>query len=99
MKRLEDKIALVTGASKGIGKAIALAFGREGAKVVVTARTTAALEALEAELRQIGVAALTVTADLAFEADIQRIVTETLARFGRIDILVNNAAIIHPPLD
>jgi 3-oxoacyl-[acyl-carrier protein] reductase len=99
MKRLEDKIALVTGASKGIGKAIALAFGQEGANVVVTARTTAALEALEAELQQMGVEALTVTADLALEADIQRIATETLARFGRIDILVNNAAIIHPPLD
>jgi 3-oxoacyl-[acyl-carrier protein] reductase len=99
MKKLENKVALVTGASKGIGKAIALAFGREGAHVVVTARNTAALAALVEQAQELGVEALAVTADLGLEADIQRLVVETLARFGRVDILVNNAAIIHPPLD
>lgn len=99
MKKLENKVAIVTGASKGIGKAIALAFGREGARVVVTARTTAAIEVVEEEIRQIGSEALAVTADLELETDIERITVETLARFGRVDILVNNAAIIHPPIN
>lgn len=99
MQRLTNKIAIVTGASRGIGKAIALAFGREGAKVIVTARTTKALEALTDQLSQTGVEVMAVTADLAVETDLQRIVEETLGRFGHIDILVNNAAIIHPSMD
>jgi 3-oxoacyl-[acyl-carrier protein] reductase len=99
MKRLEHKVAIVTGASKGIGKAIALAFGREGAHMVVTARSTAALVALAEQVRKMGVKTLAVTADMALETDIQQLVAEALAHFGRVDILVNNAAIIHPPLD
>lgn len=99
MKRLENKVAVITGASQGIGRAIALAYGREGARVVATARTTTAIEAVAAQCRQLSGAALAITADLAVESDIQRIVDQTLAAFGRIDILVNNAAIIHPPLD
>ena len=99
MKKLKNRTAIITGASKGIGKAMALAFGREGAQVVVTARATAALEALVDQIRAIGSVALVVTADLAQEADVERIAAEALAHFGRIDILVNNAAIIHPPID
>jgi len=99
MGQLDQKVALVTGASKGIGKAIALAFGREGAHVAVTARTTAIIEALADQIRAMGSEALAVTADLGLETETQRIVDETLARFGRIDILINNAAIIHPRLD
>lgn len=100
MKKLENRIAIVTGASKGIGKAIALAFGREGANVVTTARTTEAIEAVGDQLlQQTDLETLAVTADLGLEGDIQRIATETLARFGRVDILVNNAGIIHPRID
>ena len=99
MQRLANKIALVTGASKGIGKAIAVAFGREGANVVVTARTRSVLQALAQQLTHMGVESLAVPADLAVASDIQRIAEEALARFGRIDILVNNAAIIHPSTD
>lgn len=99
MGLLDNQVAIVTGASKGIGRAIALAFGREGARVVVTARTTTELEQLAAQLRQGGAEALVVTADLANDQDLARIVAETRATFGRIDILVNNAALIHPPLD
>ena len=73
MKPLKNKIAIVTGASQGIGKAMALAFGGEGARVVVTARTTEALEAVVDQIRAAGSDALTVTADLAVETDIQRI--------------------------
>jgi NAD(P)-dependent dehydrogenase (short-subunit alcohol dehydrogenase family) len=99
MQKLGDKVALVTGASQGIGRAIALAFGREGAKVVVTARTTGALEALVTQISDMGVEALAVTADLSLETDIQRLSDEALSHFGRIDLLVNNAALIHPPLE
>lgn len=98
MGRLEKKVAVVTGASRGIGKAIALAFGREGANVVVTARTKEALEALVNQLKYQG-EALAVVADLSKEADILRIAEETVHHFGRIDILVNNAAIIHPRIN
>ena len=99
MTKLKHKTAIVTGASRGIGKAIALAFGKQGANVVVTARTTQAINSVVDELQQMGVGALAVTADLAIEADIQRVAADTLARFGRIDLLVNNAAIIHPRID
>ena len=99
MRKLENRIAIVTGASKGIGRATALAFGREGANVVATARTTEAIEAVVDQIRRIGPEALAVTADLGVETDIGRIADETLTRFGRVDILVNNAAIIHPLID
>lgn len=99
MSESENRVAIITGASKGIGKAIALAFGEAGMKVVATARTTAEIEAVAEQVNQAGSEALALTADLSLEADIQRIVGETLAHFGRIDILVNNAAIIHPHID
>lgn len=99
MDTLRQKTAIVTGASRGIGKAMALAFGQKGVQVVVTARTTSVLEAVAEEIRQTGSDVLAVTADLAVEADIERIAEAALTSFGRIDILVNNAAIIHPPID
>jgi 3-oxoacyl-[acyl-carrier protein] reductase len=99
MKRLANRIAMVTGASRGIGKAIALALGREGAHVVATARTAEAIKAVVEELKQMGSDALAVVADLGVERDIQHLVEETLKKFDRMDILVNNAAIIHPPID
>ena len=99
MKRLEDRVAVITGSSRGIGHSIALAFGREGAKIVTTARTKEALDALTARLKHMGSEAIAVAADLGFENDIQRIVDEAIGRFGHIDILVNNAAIIHQRVD
>jgi NAD(P)-dependent dehydrogenase (short-subunit alcohol dehydrogenase family) len=99
MGKLENRTAIVTGASRGIGKAMALAFGREGANVVAIARTTESIEAVAEEIRGMGMRALEVTADLSVETDIERIAHETRSRFGRIDILVNNAAIIHPRID
>lgn len=94
--KLSGHTAIVTGASKGIGRAIALALGREGANIVATARSTEAIEAVAEQVRQFGPEALAVTADLGSESDIARIVKETSARFGHADILVNNAAMIHP---
>ncbi len=99
MSTLAGKVALVTGASRGIGSAIAVAFAAEGADVVVTARTTAALESLGEEIAAQGREALPISADLASAGAVERIVGESLARFGRIDILVNNAALIHERLD
>ncbi len=99
MTELQGRTAIVSGASRGIGKAIALAFAAEGANVVVTARSTDQLDALADEIRRANAAALAVSADLVVEADIQRIAEAALASFGRIDILVNNAGIIHPRVD
>ena len=99
MGELEGRTAIITGASRGIGKGVALKFGQLGANVVATGRNTEALDNLVAELGRSGTQALAVTADLAVEDDVQRIASEALAKFGRIDVLVNNAGIIHPEID
>jgi NAD(P)-dependent dehydrogenase (short-subunit alcohol dehydrogenase family) len=86
--KLEDKVAIVTGGGRGIGRAIALAFAREGARVVVTAaRERREIEAVAAEIG--GTAVL---ANVSNQDSVQRLVDAVLADFGRIDILVNNAA-------
>ncbi len=99
MADLQGKVALITGASRGIGRAIALAYAGAGVSVAVTARSVEQLDALVAEIEAVGGTALAIPADLAVEADIQRIADTTVLRFGHIDILVNNAAIIHPRID
>ncbi len=98
MGEFEGKTAIITGASRGIGRGIATHLGSLGANIVATARNTAALDSLVAELSNSGTRALAITADLSSEEDIQRIASEALAEFGKIDILVNNGAIIHPRL-
>jgi len=99
MEKLKGQTAIVTGASRGIGKAIAVMFASEGANVVVTARTEYAIDDLAGRIVQSGGSALAVTADLSIDSDLQRIADETLANYGRIDILVNNAGIIHPRIN
>ncbi len=88
---LANKAAIVTGGSRGIGRAIALALADEGCRVAVCARGEEALRQVEAELRARGVDALAVVADVTHADDVERVVAETVARFGRLDILVNNA--------
>jgi NADP-dependent 3-hydroxy acid dehydrogenase YdfG len=93
--RLKDRIALVTGASSGIGEATALALAEQGAKVAIAARRKQRLEQLAAKLAGLGAQPLLLVADLAAEAEAQRIVRETEAHYGRLDILINNAGVMY----
>ena len=95
MGRLDGRVALVTGASRGFGRAIALAFGHEGADVVVNyhASATGAAE-VAAALEKLGRQALVVKADVGSEGEVGELVAAARARFGRLDILVNNAGIM-----
>ena len=89
--QLKDKVALVTAASKGLGKAAALEFAREGAKVVICARSNTLEDAAEEILQETGGDVLAVHADVTKQADIDHLVTATLEKYGRIDILILNA--------
>jgi NAD(P)-dependent dehydrogenase (short-subunit alcohol dehydrogenase family) len=91
--RLAGKAAVVTGSTRGIGRAIALAFAREGADVVVNGRDQAAAEAVCAELRGLGARAVAQAADVGRVADARRLVAAAVDGFGRLDVLVNNAGL------
>lgn len=93
MKRLHSKVALVTGASKGIGFAIAREFAEEGCGVMLCARTESALRDAAKTLRRLGAPIAFRAADVSVPADVKGLVKSTLKEFGRIDILVNNAGI------
>lgn len=90
---LTDKIALVTGAGRGIGRAISLALGGAGAHVVVAARTQAEIEAVAQEIEQAGGTASPWPVDLSSEAEITALFDFIRQQFGRLDVLVNNAGI------
>jgi NAD(P)-dependent dehydrogenase (short-subunit alcohol dehydrogenase family) len=88
---MSKSVVLITGALTGIGRATALAFAHEGADVVVSGRRDDAGEALVSELRGLGAEAEFIRADVRHEGDVQNLVDKTVARFGRLDIAVNNA--------
>jgi NAD(P)-dependent dehydrogenase (short-subunit alcohol dehydrogenase family) len=90
-KRLQGRVGLVTGAGRGIGRAIALEFAREGANVAVSSRTTSELDSVVKEIRGLGSDGYAVAADMMDRAAIKKLVAEVVERFGRLDILVNNA--------
>jgi 3-oxoacyl-[acyl-carrier protein] reductase len=95
--RLEGKVAIVTGASRGIGRAIALAFAREGAGLVVNYfRSESEAEEVLAAVEEMGQRAIAVRADVSQEEEVGEMVSQAADRFGRIDILVNNAGIVLP---
>lgn len=93
MQRLKGKVAIVTGSSSGIGKAIAIRFGQEGARVVVAARRLQLCEQTVSQITREGGEAWAIQTDIADERQVQRLMTDTVAHYGRIDILVNNAGI------
>jgi len=91
MKTLENKTALITGGGQGVGQGIALALAKEGCNVVVTGRTLEKCESSAKLLKERGVKALALKCDVKSDADLQSIVDGTIAEFGGLDILVNNA--------
>lgn len=90
-KPLADRVALVTGASRGIGQAIAVRLARAGATLVLAARTAPALAEVEETIRTMGTEALAVPVDLTDDQQVEMLMHTTLTRFGHIDLLVNNA--------
>ncbi len=92
-QRLRERVALITGAGRGIGKAIAEGYAREGAAVVLAARTLAQLESVKAGIEHAGGQALAVRLDVTDERQVEAACRAALERFGRVDILVNNAGI------
>lgn len=94
--RLAGKVAIVTGGGRGIGKAIALAFAREGADIVVASRTTTEVEETRMQITALGRQALAIRADVSTRKDVEGMIGRTLSEFGKVDILVNNAGIQGP---
>jgi len=91
MGMLDGRVAIITGASKGIGRALALRFGREGARVICAARSGDLVKETTAEVNKAGNRAIAFTGDLSREDDVRRLVAAGLEAFGKIDALVNNA--------
>ena len=97
-KTLEGRVAIVTGASRGIGRVVALCLAEDGTSVVVSGRDAARVETAAKEMEALGAPVLGVAADVARREDVDRLVDSTRERFGRIDILVNNAGITRDAL-
>ncbi len=93
MFEFRDKVVLITGGSRGLGKAMSLGFAQQGAKVVVASRKQAACQALVDEIRQAGGDALAVAANTGSTEDLDSLVAAVLDHYGRVDILINNAGI------
>ena len=93
MGKLDGKVALVTGGGRGIGRAIALALSEEGCDVAVVSRTLNEVQSVAREMEKSGVRAIAIQADVSEPADVDRMVEDTLRKFGRIDVYVNNAGI------
>src|SRR6266436_5749362 len=93
--RLKDKVALITGASSGIGKAIATRFAAEGAHVAVNYRpgTTEDAQAAENEAASFATTSIAVVADVSKREDVERMMQEIVSKFGRLDIAINNAGV------
>ena len=95
--KLQNKVALITGGGRGIGKAVALAYTREGAKVAICARTESEIEATAKEIRSLSADCFAATCDVSQEEPVTKLVEEVAKHFGRIDILINNAGVMTRP--
>ena len=93
---LEGKVAMITGASQGLGRALALAFAREGARVVINSRSEETIRPVAEEAESLGAEVLALAADVSRSADGERLVSAAAERYGRIDVLVNNAGVLGP---
>ena len=96
--RLDDRVAVVTGSTRGLGRAFALALAEAGADIVIVGRDASAAASVAAEIEGLGRRAITVLGDVTVRADVERMLADTLKAFGRVDVLVNNAGTcIHRP--
>ena len=95
--KLKDKVALITGGGRGIGKAVALAYGREGARLAICARTGSELEETAKEISALGAECLAVVCDVSLEESVAKTAQEVQGKFGRIDVLINNAGVMTRP--
>jgi NAD(P)-dependent dehydrogenase (short-subunit alcohol dehydrogenase family) len=93
---LEGKVVMVTGASQGLGRALALAYAGEGASLVVNSRSEEGLRPVAEEAENLGADVLALAADVSVGAEVERLVGSAVERFGRIDVLVNNAGLLGP---
>ncbi len=97
--KLENQVAIVTGSGRGIGRATALAFAKEGADIVLAARTETEIASVAEEVEQLGRRALAIPTDVQVKSDVDKMMSQTLHTFGKVDILVNNAGVaIHNPI-
>lgn len=94
MNRLEGKVAIITGGNSGVGAATAMKFAQEGAKVVITARRQAQLEEVAAKIREAGGEVLPITSDISKVEDAKTVVSAVMEKYGKIDILINNAGVL-----
>ena len=97
--KLENRIAIITGGGRGIGRATALSFANEGADIVLAARTETEINNVAKEIKDMGRNALPIVTDVQIKSDVASMVDQALATFGKVDILVNNAGVaIHNPI-
>jgi NAD(P)-dependent dehydrogenase (short-subunit alcohol dehydrogenase family) len=93
---LEGKVAMITGASQGLGRALALAYAKEGAQIVINSRQEENIRPVAEEAESTGAEVLALAADVSRSADVGRLVGAATQRFGRVDVLVNNAGVLGP---
>lgn len=93
MGKLNQKIAIITGAGTGIGRSIALTFAREGADVVIASRNSSNLKKVAREIQTLGRRSLAIITDVQIKSQVEQMINETLRHFGKIDILINNSGI------
>ena len=98
MGRLQDKVAIITGGNSGVGAATALLFAKEGAKVIISARSKPQLEEVAAKIREAGGEVLPVVADISKPEDANNVVKQAIETYGKLDILVNNAGVLEEGL-